>query len=278
MTNSIRKRGLPPGWYPDTREAIKSFVEEHRQKKTPAFFCGAVVVPHAGWYFSGSLALHGLELLSKDFKTIIVIGGHLSSRDTPRLMSRDGVETPLGVLPIDREFTKKIQQAISWIEDDEVDNTVEVQLPLIHYLFSTVQIVWLRLPPSLESYTIGKTIARIARELGYPCGVVGSTDLTHYGPNYGFVPQGVGKAALGWVKEVNDKMLLDAIQRRDPEEILKRAHQDYSACSIGAVLGTLGFADETGYTRVQVVEYATSADRYPSSSFVGYGVVGFSSP
>ncbi|MCX7655842.1 MAG: AmmeMemoRadiSam system protein B [Treponemataceae bacterium] len=277
MTNSIRTRGLPPGWYPDTKEAIQTFVEEHRQKNPPSFSCGAVVVPHAGWYFSGSLALHGLELLPKECKTLVVIGGHLSSRDVPRIMSRSGVETPLGILPVDQDFTHKIQEAIPWVEDEEVDNSVEVHLPLIHALFPSVKIVWLRLPPSFESYTIGTTVAHISCDLGVACGVVGSSDLTHYGPNYGFVPQGVGKRALGWVREVNDKMLLEAIQRRDPEEILNRARQDYSACSIGAVLGALGFADVGGYTHVRLVEYATSADRYPSHSFVGYGVVGFSS-
>ena len=96
--------------------------------------------------------------------------------------------------------------------------------------------------------------------------VLGSTDLTHYGANYGFSPKGRGKSALEWVKTVNDAAFISAVLAGDPSLALKLAEEDYSACSAGAVLGALGFTSDFRI-KAKLLDYKTSADAGKSSGF-----------
>jgi AmmeMemoRadiSam system protein B len=105
--------------------------------------------------------------------------------------------------------------------------------------------------------------------------VIGSTDLTHYGPNYGFTPQGTGPAALAWVREHNDRRLLDNLLALQHERTLELARRERSACSAGAAVAAARFAELRGSHRGHLLEYATSHDLYPGSSFVGYAAIIF---
>ena len=63
----------------------------------------------------------------------------------------------------------------------------------------------------------------MAKELKVSILVFGSTDLTHYGPNYGWSPKGYGPEAVKWVKEVNDKKFIDQALKLDGPGMLKTA-------------------------------------------------------
>jgi AmmeMemoRadiSam system protein B len=118
--------------------------------------------------------------------------------------------------------------------------------------------------------------------------MAGSTDLTHYGPSYDFCPKGRGKAAIEWVKNVNDRRFIEAVTSGVPEDvILERAVTENSACSAGAVLCAAGFASETrvagsvtSLPPAKLLAYSTSADVSGTStnadSFVGYAAIEFS--
>ncbi len=269
----IRRKTLPPGWYPETPEAVYSFIETHEKPEERVY--SACVTPHAGWTYSGRIALKAIGSLKEGAETIIVIGGHLPSQIPPLICLEDAVETPLGIVSIDTEFRDALSSMNVFDEDRYSDNSVEVQLPLIAALFPAAKIVWLRFPPVIESYDLGEKIAVCAQSLKRDIRVVGSTDLTHYGPNYDFMPQGIGPAALEWVTKKNDAALLKAIQSRDPQQVLEHAEMDQSACSIGSVLGVMGYADAIGASEVTLLAYGTSADIYPSTSFVGYAALGW---
>ena len=74
------------------------------------------------------------------------------------------------------------------LEDRERDNTVEIQLPFLRYLAPKVMALGMRAPPSAQAVALGEAVARTAAALGRRVAVAGSTDLTHYGSNYGFSP------------------------------------------------------------------------------------------
>jgi hypothetical protein len=103
---------------------------------------------------------------------------------------------------------------------------------------------------------------------------LGSTDLTHYGHNYGYAPKGVGRAAVDWVKEENDKRLVDRILRMDAEDVIRESLSNHNACCSGAVAAAIAAAKKLGAREAQKLFYATSYDVRPDNSFVGYvGVV-----
>lgn len=273
----IRRRVLPPGWYPgdesETRLAIRNYLRGLPAGEEKAW---AGVVPHAGWEFSGKVALEVFSCLIKNPATIVVVGGHLGPHDGILAAFEDAYETPLGIIEADLELLEEIGKEVILREDRYGDNTVEIQLPFIKYLFPDTRVLSFRAAPARESIELGRAIRLAAEKSGRQVAVIGSTDLTHYGNNYGFQPAGEGKTALKWVKEINDRGFIERMLEMNGEEALRHARENHSACSAGGAVAALAFARQSGYTRSRLLRYLTSYDVHPSESFVGYAGIIYS--
>jgi AmmeMemoRadiSam system protein B len=231
--------------------------------------------------YSGSTAAHAFASLCSDADTVVVIGGHLPAGMPPLLAEEDGVRTPLGPLEIDGEFRDILRRELKCMPDTYPDNTVEVQLPMVKYFFPNSRLVWLRLPAEIRSFESGSIIAGAGGSLGRNFVVFASTDLTHYGDNYGFNPHGRGSGALEWVRTVNDPAFIRSVAAGDPREVLRRAGEDRSACSAGAVLAALAAAQSRNTAPARLLAYATSADSAAPEvpgSFVGYAAMAWAVP
>jgi AmmeMemoRadiSam system protein B len=182
-------------------------------------------------------------------------------------------------MPIDIELRQTLFKKLDGAEDRYRDNTIEVLLPMVRFFFPKSELLWLRLPAHISSFEAGKLISEASAKLNRKVNVLASTDLTHYGANYGFSPKGSGETALNWVREVNDASFIKAVENGDSAEVLRCAERDSSACSAGAVLGAMGFAEAEGLGLGRLLEYATSADVQEDGevpdSFVGYAAFAF---
>lgn len=280
----IRDYSLPPGWYPRDPSQVSSEIASFLSRKEPL---GAekkgvsrcAVAPHAGWFYSGHLAAKAVSSLENSAQTIVVLGGHLPAGYPPLFALEEAVKTPFGPMTIDEQMRSILQKELDGEEDRFRDNTVEVLLPMVRHFFPEAKLLWLRLPAEIDSFEAGRKIAKTAVKLDRAVNVVASTDLTHYGRNYGFSPQGSGPSALRWVRDVNDARFISAVKDGDAHLALKCAEQEQSSCSAGAVLGAMGFAKEAHLGGAQLLEYATSADAGNSEgipdSFVGYAAMAF---
>ena len=104
--------------------------------------------------------------------------------------------------------------------------------------------------------------------------VLGSTDLTHYGHNYGFAPKGTGSNAVDWVKNQNDQRVIDALLALEPERVIQEATANQNACCAGAAATAISAGKALGASQADTIDYTTSYDKSPSDSFVGYvGIV-----
>ena len=277
---NLREMNLPPGWYPQQKEKIEEFLApagcdaSFARAGTQTSFAQAAIAPHAGWYYSGQTAAMAVSCLDAGAETVVVIGGHLPRGIDILVAPEEGVKTPLGTMMVDMELREEFKKKVSSKPDRYQDNTVEVLLPMVHYFFPQAKLLWLRFPAEEASFDAGKILAKTAEDLGRHIVVLASTDLTHYGDNYGFSPMGRGKPALEWVKKVNDAAFIEAVLEGNPSLALKRAEDDSSACSAGAVLGALG---ASGGKNSRLLEYSTSADVSADdevpSSFVGYAAI-----
>ena len=284
----IREQSLPRGWYPGNADAIISFLNNYSGGNGKQNSIAAIA-PHAGWYFSGVTAAISFSALDKNADTIAVIGGHLPSGYPVLYGEEEGFKTPLGIIESDMELLDKISEKLTMasdrFKDNRVDNTVEVLLPMAKYFFPKAKLLWFRFPADIASFHSGKIIAECAKGLGRRIVVVGSTDLTHYGANYGFSPEGSGQKALNWVKEINDARFIKAVLDDDPAAVLDRADKEMSSCSAGAVLGAMGFASSSAPpAKPELLDYRTSADARDAcqqnaegipDSFVGYASIVF---
>ena len=140
---------------------------------------------------------------------IAIFGMHLGPRHPNFIMTSGAWETPLGPLVIAEDAAGQLAKGFRFeIESPDrhvQDNTIELQLPFIKYFFPDVRIVPIGVPPVSRSLAIGEAFVDIAKHLGYSAKVIGSTDLTHYGANYGFSPVGSGPKAIQWVKHETTK-------------------------------------------------------------------------
>ena len=284
---TVRKRCLPPGWYPggeaETRREIEGMLAG-REGSGPAGArtsaragntrAVAGIVPHAGWHFSGRIALDVLSILCRGIDTIVIIGGHMGAADRIVAAFEDAFETPLGELRADRRLLDHLRGLVDIEEDRERDNTVEVHLPLVRYLAAGAMVLGMRAPPSAVSEALGTAIAEAAASLGRRVAVAGSTDLTHYGSSYGYAPAGRGNEAVRWVRDVNDRRIVERMLALDAHDSLERARRERSACSVGGAAAAMSFARASGAREGTLVGYMTSWDVQPADSFVGYaGIV-----
>jgi AmmeMemoRadiSam system protein B len=274
-----RERMLAVGWYPASASACKAEIDKFIAGTAPlppgATIYGGIV-PHAGWYFSGKAAARVFYLAAKAIQpqVVCIFGGHLGGNSPPLLVADDAWETPLGDLPLATEFYAPLAKRLTLREEYPGDNTIEVQTPFIKYFFPQAKVLALRSPHSTTAIELGKAVAAVAKELKISLLAFGSSDLTHYGPNYGFAPKGYGPGAVKWVKEVNDKKFIDEALKLDGAGMLKTAAEDQSACSAGGAVAAVATAKADGAQKGALVDYYTSYDIMPNESFVGYaGIV-----
>ncbi|MCL2174956.1 MAG: AmmeMemoRadiSam system protein B [Treponema sp.] len=273
----IRDYSLPPGWFPRDSASVSGFLSEFDSNSKTS---DAAIAPHAGWYYSGRIAARAVSCLKSDAETVIVLGGHLPARTPPLFAMEDAVKTPFGSILIDKELRSVLMKELDGEEDNYRDNTIEVLLPMVHYFFPKAKILWLRLPAEIQSFNAGAVISAQAAKLQRKVNVLSSTDLTHYGLNYGFSPHGSGQEALRWVREVNDAKFIKAVESGNKDEVLRLAEHDRSSCSAGAVLGVMGFAaaGKDAALKIKLLEYGTSADADDGeipNSFVGYAAMAY---
>jgi MEMO1 family protein len=276
-----KKTAFAGTWYPDSadacKQAIQTFLKETLPPDKGRFVAG--IVPHAGWVFSGSIACRTIAALvppekSPSVDTIVLFGAHMHRQSEPFIMTQGVIDTPLGDIEVDGQLVDALCDNISIRKRSPgrfVDeNTLEVQYPFIKYFFPDARIVVCGVAPSFFAPIIGTMVVDTARTLNKNIRVIGSTDMTHYGPNFGFEPAGLGRDAVQWVKTKNDAAAIRAMESMDDKAILSEGLEHHNMCCPGAVAATAAAAKKMGAVHARVLAYATSFDKNPSDSFVGY--------
>ena len=290
---ALKKARFAGTWYPGTeRECIRSMKKYEEElsplsaiENLPPEATGGIV-PHAGWFFSGKTAYSVFRALAgmaaesgKAPDLFYVFGMHLPPGGPNYLFLDEGFETPFGSIYVHRDAAERLSQRFDFVRetahDAASDNTIELQLPFIRHLFPDAEIVTIGVSPDNRAEAIGEAAYEIAQELGRkPC-FIGSTDLTHYGPNYGFTPHGVGSQSVRWVKDENDREIIDSFISDEPGTVIKKALSAHNACCPGAAAAAIASVRRGGIQRGYLVDYMTSYDRHPDSSFVGYAGILF---
>jgi len=270
-------------WYPGTavecEGAIRQFLKEGRGRLKGDFFGG--IVPHAGWHFSGSIAARVIgSLLPGEgdgfaaIDTVILFGVHMHRQATPFIMTHGDIQTPFGDIEVDGELTEQIAKSAGvWKKSPEKfpdENTLELQYPFIKYFFPNAKIVVCGVPPNDLAAVIGGMAVEKAKKMGRNIRVIGSTDMTHYGPDFGFTLAGSGEGAVEWVTMENDRNAIAAMKAMDPAGVIAQGLDHKNMCCPGAVAATLAACKKEGAAKAVELDYATSFEKSRSDSFVGY--------
>ncbi|MDP3301774.1 MAG: AmmeMemoRadiSam system protein B [Sulfuricurvum sp.] len=249
-------------FYPDHSDDIKSMIEHFNTilesqpdvlKSLDTMSGNAVIVPHAGWVYSGFTANIAFRILAKSIpKTVIVIGpSHRVGFEGVSIADNQDYQTPLGDLGINTSLVNDLKHRFSmpYFSQAHHEHSTEVQMPFIkHYLPHTqvVELVYAYAQPSaLEPI--------IAYALTLPdTAVVISTDLSHY-------------YSLKEAKQL-DSICLEAVR----DENIDTLNQGCEACGMIGVKAMLNVAKNKGL-KSTVLDYRTSADSSGDTSrVVGY--------
>ena len=287
----VREPGLAGSWYPEGREACLKAIEALRPKQSPPELPErpvAGIVPHAGWTFSGATALAVLDAIrSRRTPRTFVLLGFCHRRRLARsaVFAEGGWNTPLGLVEVDARLARELLARAPELAEEnpgahEDENSIELQVPFIRHLFPEARILPIAVPPTDKAVALGRMVGQTIVGLGADAVCLGSTDLTHYGPGYGFTPMGLGEAGIRWMRQENDRRMLDLMVALDAEAVVPEAVANSNACGPGAVAATLAAARELGAERGTVVQYTTSYDvmreltgRAATDAAVGYGGV-----
>ena len=281
----LRRAAFAGRWYPDDerscRAQIEQFLDEKFREVDLPGAPQAGIVPHAGWFFSGAVACQVIQALgARDAPDAVVLFGmHMHPGQRPVIMARGAWETPLGHLPVAENLAAYLTERLAFtIEEPEApnrDNTIELQLPFVRHFFGEIPILPVGVPPSDMALRIAETVVAGAQDLGLNLKIVGSTDLTHYGPNYGFTRHGSGAPAVEWVKTDNDRRFIESALGLDPEAVIQGGLQRQNACCSGAAAATIQAAQLLGVSQGILMAHTTSYDKIPGDSFVGYAGIAF---
>ncbi len=248
----------------------------------------AGIVPHAGWAFSGDLAGMVFAAIAKTeerIDTFVIFSAvHRYFDPIAAVYDAGAWLTPMGEVPIDEELAeaiiKKSPAAKSTPDAHQLEHSIEVQIPFIQYLFADAKIVPIMTPPAEYVIKLGADVAeciKAATDKKIVC--IGSTDLTHYGPRYGFDPQGKGEAGIKWAKDVNDKAFIDLALAMQAEKILTDSLENQNACGPGAAAATIAAAKGLGKSKGILLAHTHSSEvmekkfGQSSSESVGYAAI-----
>lgn len=241
------------------------------------------IAPHAGWLFSGRVCGTVFAAIAARAQpaTFVLFGAtHRRIRKSAVLFAEGAWETPLGLAHIDARLAERVLGSTSLIEDDayphEDEHSIEVQVPFVQYLFPQARILPILVDPSSRAVEVGQAVARTVQISGADVAYVGSTDLTHYGPNYGFLPEGEGEPGLHWAKDVNDRRLIELMRLLKAEDVVREVAEHRNACGAGAIAATLAACRLAGaqkgvlLSHVSSHEVALSLQQNASQDAVGY--------
>jgi hypothetical protein len=249
----------------------------------------AGIVPHAGWTFSGHLAAMVFSAIKQQHEkvhTFVIFGAaHGYFGSAPAVYHRGSWTTPVGEVFIDEELADEVIEVTPAAADPgahRAEHSIEVQIPFIQYIFPGAKILPVIVPPRNQAITLGTSVAEIIhKNQSKKIVCIGSTDLTHYGPRYGFTPMGVNSDALKWADNVNDKKFIDLALKLEPQCLLSTAAENCNACGPGAAAAAVAAAKKLGKTQGILLAHTNSNEimlanmNTTSADSVGYAAIIF---
>lgn len=226
-----------------------------------------IMVPHAGYQYSGAVASHGYcKLVQNGFPEVFIIisPNHTGFGTEISIFNEGEWVTPLGSVEVDSEFANEIINSSDIASADFSahirEHSIEVQLPFLQYFSSNFKIVPITMGTQnfLTSTDLSKAIFEAGNKLGKSYSVIASTDLSHFNNQEkankvdGFVLEDIG--------EMNDFKLF--------EEVIQ---YNITMCGYGPVMTTIGLSKLLGKNNCEILAYQTSGDVTGDfTSVVGY--------
>jgi AmmeMemoRadiSam system protein B len=272
MADNYRRPVVSGAFYPGDKSSLSKDVRLYLSKADvpePSGELLTLVVPHAGYMYSGQVAAFAYKLLeNRQFDTAILVGAsHRVAVRGAAVFPSGSFGIPTGVLEVDEEAASALMQEDKRISRDLLphrdEHCLEVQLPFLVETLASVKIVPVLLgSPSLDiGKALGKAIAKVMK--GRKVVLLASTDLSHY---YDY------STAM-----TLDREAIKAVEAMDVEGFYESVRSGRcELCGASAVLSAMAAVNELGAARAQLLKYANSGDvTGDRRQVVGYASMAF---
>ncbi len=266
--SDIRPSPIAGRWYPGDPTSLRKSIENYISLVPPIDLPGEIlglIVPHAGYMYSGAIAAHAFRhVMGRSFYRIVVLSPfHAPYPGEVLTTSHQAYQTPLGIIPVDHKVLSLINQYIPLVGvRNDAEHSLEIELPFLQVCldegFSLVPLM-LRAQDTITSRRLGEVLAQVIKAEASDTLLVASTDLSHFYPAH--------------QAEIYDKTMLGHIAAFDPEGLIRAENMNEGfACGRAAVESMLFASRLLGGNKVEVLRWGHSGEvTGDDSSVVGYG-------
>lgn len=246
-----RKMFFAGAFYPSVQEDVEKYIEHFNKLLRDAnysvecnFTPRAIIVPHAGYVYSGftaNIAYNLVKKLTKPKRVIVIGPSHRVYLKGASIALYDKYATPFGDMDIDLDYSKKLAEQFKMLIFDEMahqEHSTETQMPFVKHYFENIKVVEI-VYGKMESDSLSMIIDEILLDSDNL--VVISTDLSH------FFTQSKAKEL--------DNICLNAIAKLD----VKMLDMGCEACGKIGVKAILKSAIKNGWN-TKILDYRTSFD------------------
>lgn len=235
-----------------------------------------VIAPHAGIQFSGKGQAHSYKAVGEAPKAdVYVILGTCHTGYPKAATLLEEFRTPLGIVSVDEEYGKRLIEkevvADNHLVHDQ-EHSIEVQLPYLQFVKGEVKILPIVCGEETDYQKLGKEIVSTAKELGRKIILICSSDFTHYGINYAYMPfnkeipenmKKLDMEAIKWIEKLDEWSLLDYVNETKA-----------TICGTYAIATFIIASKALGAKKAELLHYYTSGDITKDwSNAVGYASI-----
>lgn len=278
FSEKIRNAVVAGQFYPENKkkltETIEGFLKEAKISNVEGKIL-SLILPHAGYIFSGFVAAHGYKAIKKqEFNSVILIGdSHYERFDGISIWEKGKWETSLGKVEVDENLAKEIlnQSKRFFIKDSAhlFEHSLEVQLPFLQKVLKSFKIVPIIFGSENEDWEIlAKALLKVIENKKVL--IIGSSDLSHY-PSFD-IAQKVDLEVINSILTVDPNNFFRKIQELEKEY----PYVDTFACAQDTIKAVLQIAKEKK-AKAKLLKYQNSGDTPfgEKSQVVGYGAIAF---
>ncbi len=280
MEPMIRPAVVAGSWYPGDPNELARTVDGYMGEVRPVDGEPiALVVPHAGYVFSGPIAAHGFrQLQGLPYEVAVVIASdHAPPISRPiSVWAQGGFETPLGIVAVDERVAQSLLDADHRISFDpathEGEHPIEIELPYLQRACPECRIVPILMGSDDQTSIVVLANALIDALAGRKAVIIASSDLSHY-PTYEDA-MWVDRMTIGAVETGDQSRLRDTIA-----DLMLKGIPGLATCACGEapIRVAMLVAEGLGADTYRMLHYANSGDSAfgDRTRVVGYGALMF---
>lgn len=249
----IRPPAVAGQFYPGAPRELDHAVRRLTRDLPEKINAKGIVVPHAGYIYSGAVAGDVFSSVVIPGRHIIFCPNHTGLGAQAAIMSRGAWRMPWGDVPIDEDLAGRLLAASLLLSEDRTahgrEHSLEVQLPFLRrfresFLFVPVALGHLSVS---DCRSLGESVAQVLRDDPAPALLIASTDMTHYETDA--------------TARKNDRKAISRILELDPEGLYRTVRSErITMCGVIPTVVVLYAALSLGATEARLIRYATSGD------------------